>query len=49
MNRPEITFINQNGELVTKHYDSPFFFRKALEKIKRSKKLTLVSHSWNGC
>lgn len=43
----EIVLINSNGEKFSKTFDSEFKYNKFLQKVKRSKNLTLVSYGRN--
>lgn len=39
-----VVFINERGSRVTKTFDSEFLCRKFVNKLKRSKRCTLVSY-----
>lgn len=39
-----VVFINENGEKVTKRFDSPVPCRKFVNKLKHSKRCTLISY-----
>lgn len=39
-----VTFINEKGNHVTKRFDSEFLCRKFVNRLKRSKRCTLVSY-----
>ena len=39
-----VTFINERGNHVTKHFDSEFLCRKFVNRLKHSKKCVLVSY-----
>lgn len=43
----EIVLINSNGEKFSKKFDSEFKYNNFLQKVKRSKNLTLVSYGRN--
>lgn len=40
----EIVMINNNGERFSETFNSEFLYRKFLEKVKRSKKIIVVSY-----
>lgn len=40
----EIILLNKNGEKFSKNFNSEYLFRKFLNKIKKSKTLTLISY-----
>ncbi len=40
----EITMLNENGEKFSKTFTSEYQYNKFLQKVKRSKKLTLLSY-----
>lgn len=39
----EITLLNEKGQQFIKTFDSPYLANKFINKVRRSKKLTLVS------
>lgn len=39
-----VVFINDRGNRVEMHFDSPYLCQKFVNKLKRSKKCTLVSY-----
>lgn len=39
----EIILKNENGQVFKKQFDSPYLFKNFLNKVKYSKKLTLIS------
>ena len=40
----EAVLLNEKGEKFTKTFDSYYLFKKFLNKVKRSKKLKLISY-----
>ena len=40
----EIILINEKGERFTKEFNSSYLFNKFLQKVKRSKKLTILGY-----
>ena len=40
----EIILLNKNGEKFYKKFNSQYLYRKFLNKVKRSKTLTLISY-----
>lgn len=39
----EIILMNENGKTFKKEFNSPYLFKKFLDKVKHSKKLKLIS------
>lgn len=40
----EITMLNSNGEKFSKTFDSYYLYNKYLQKVKHSKKVTVLSY-----
>ncbi len=40
----KVTFINERGVRLTRSFDSPYFTRQFVNKLRRSKKCKLVSY-----
>lgn len=40
----EVKFLNAEGVALVRYFDSPYLARKFINKVKRSKKLTLISY-----
>lgn len=41
----EVILLNEKGERFKKEFNSEFLFNKFLQKVKHSKKLTILSYS----
>lgn len=41
----EVILLNEKGEKFKKKFNSPYLFNKFLQKVKYSKKLTILSYS----
>ena len=41
----EVILLNKKGEKFKKEFNNPYLFNKFLQKVKHSKKLTILSYS----